>query len=767
MITADKTHGVFRLDTEHTSYAMAVVDGKYLVHVHFGGRISDTDLMALTRCGENPYVPSVNPAEKVSYFGTAQPDYSCFGMGDFREACLDVKNEDGQRGTELVYQSYEILHEKPALPALPASFGEKCETLVIELADEHEHLSVFLRYSVFADADVIVRSAKIVNRADRSVFLERALSACLHVEDEGRNFRALTYSGTWAREHRISTQEIGYGGVSAEALRGECGHSSQPFIAILSEGCGEDSGEVYAMHFVYSGNFLAKVQKDPFDQIRMVMGIHPETFEWKLEPGAAFDTPEAVLVYSDTGLGGMTRVLHDFYRKHLIRSPWQFRERPILINNWEATYFDFDSDKLVSIADAASRLGINMLVCDDGWFGAHRDQPSSGLGDWTVNEKKIHPVYETVPENGTACGLSDEKRPEKTDGMRSLIGALKARGMKFGLWFEPEMISKDSDLFRKHSDWVLHLKGREPGLCRDQWVLDYSNPAVTDFIFESIAALLRKYDIAYLKWDMNRPLTDAGSEYLPADRQGEIWHRHVLGLYSIQERLINEFPELLIENCSSGGARFDPGMLYYSPQIWCSDDMDPIERLSIEEGTELLYPLSTMGAHVCKSPNDISKRVVPFATRALMAMTGTFGYELDITKIPEKERNEIPAQVRLYKEIRPLIQQGDLYRIASFRTNHEWDAICVISKNKAEGFLMYVQGLYVPNAKSRRICLKGLDPDRRYSLTEISSERPDLTEKKLGAFGGDTLMHAGILLKRPDMDFGAVMVRILAEDAGK
>lgn len=767
MITADKTHGVFRLDTEHTSYAMAVVDGKYLVHVHFGGRISDTDLMALTRCGENPYVPSVNPAEKVSYFGTAQPEYSCFGMGDFREACLDVKNEDGQRGTELVYQSYEILHEKPALPALPASFGEKCETLVIELADEHEHLSVFLRYSVFADADVIVRSAKIVNRADRSVFLERALSACLHVEDEGRNFRALTYSGTWAREHRISTQEIGYGGVSAEALRGECGHSSQPFIAILSEGCGEDSGEVYAMHFVYSGNFLAKVQKDPFDQIRMVMGIHPETFEWKLEPGAAFDTPEAVLVYSDTGLGGMTRVLHDFYRKHLIRSPWQFRERPILINNWEATYFDFDSDKLVSIADAASRLGINMLVCDDGWFGAHRDQPSSGLGDWTVNEKKIHPVYETVPENGTACGLSDEKRPEKTDGMRSLIGALKARGMKFGLWFEPEMISKDSDLFRKHSDWVLHLKGREPGLCRDQWVLDYSNPAVTDFIFESIAALLRKYDIAYLKWDMNRPLTDAGSEYLPADRQGEIWHRHVLGLYSIQERLINEFPELLIENCSSGGARFDPGMLYYSPQIWCSDDMDPIERLSIEEGTELLYPLSTMGAHVCKSPNDISKRVVPFATRALMAMTGTFGYELDITKIPEKERNEIPAQVRLYKEIRPLIQQGDLYRIASFRTNHEWDAICVISKNKAEGFLMYVQGLYVPNAKSRRICLKGLDPDRRYSLTEISSERPDLTEKKLGAFGGDTLMHAGILLKRPDMDFGAVMVRILAEDAGK
>lgn len=767
MITADKTHGVFRLDTEHTSYAMAVVDGKYLVHVHFGGRISDTDLMALTRCGENPYVPSVNPAEKVSYFGTAQPEYSCFGMGDFREACLDVKNEDGQRGTELVYQSYEILHEKPALPALPASFGEKCEALVIELADEHEHLSVFLRYSVFADADVIVRSAKIVNGADRSVFLERALSACLHVEDEGRNFRALTYSGTWAREHRISTQEIGYGGVSAEALRGECGHSSQPFIAILSEGCGEDSGEVYAMHFVYSGNFLAKVQKDPFDQIRMVMGIHPETFEWKLEPGAAFDTPEAVLVYSDTGLGGMTRVLHDFYRKHLIRSPWQFRERPILINNWEATYFDFDSDKLVSIADAASRLGINMLVCDDGWFGAHRDQPSSGLGDWTVNEKKIHPVYETVPENGTACGLSDEKRPEKTDGMRSLIGALKARGMKFGLWFEPEMISKDSDLFRKHSDWVLHLKGREPGLCRDQWVLDYSNPAVTDFIFESIAALLRKYDIAYLKWDMNRPLTDAGSEYLPADRQGEIWHRHVLGLYSIQERLINEFPELLIENCSSGGARFDPGMLYYSPQIWCSDDMDPIERLSIEEGTELLYPLSTMGAHVCKSPNDISKRVVPFATRALMAMTGTFGYELDITKIPEKERNEIPAQVRLYKEIRPLIQQGDLYRIASFRTNHEWDAICVISKNKAEGFLMYVQGLYVPNAKSRRICLKGLDPDRRYSLTEISSERPDLTEKKLGAFGGDTLMHAGILLKRPDMDFGAVMVRILAEDAGK
>ena len=767
MITADKTHGVFRLDTEHTSYAMAVVDGKYLVHVHFGGRISDTDLMALTRCGENPYVPSVNPAEKVSYFGTAQPEYSCFGMGDFREACLDVKNEDGQRGTELVYQSYEILHEKPALPALPASFGEKCETLVIELADEHEHLSVFLRYSVFADADVIVRSARIVNRAEQPVFLERALSACLHIEDEGRNFRALTFSGTWAREHRISTQEIGSGGVSAEALRGECGHSTQPFIAVLSEDCGEDSGEVYAMHFVYSGNFLAKVQKDPFDQIRMVMGIHPETFEWKLEPTQEFQTPEAVLVYSGTGLGGMSRTLHDFYRNHLIRSPWQFRERPILINNWEATYFDFDSDKLVSIADEASRLGINMLVCDDGWFGSHRDQPSSGLGDWTVNEKKIHPVHETEPESGMAGGLSNEKSPEEKDGMRSLINALLRRHMKFGLWFEPEMISKDSELFRKHSDWVLHLKGREPGLCRDQWVLDYSNPAVTDFIFESIAALLRKYDIAYLKWDMNRPLTDAGSEYLPADRQGEIWHRHVLGLYSIQERLVSEFPELLIENCSSGGARFDPGMLYYSPQIWCSDDMDPIERLSIEEGTELLYPLSTMGAHVCKSPNDISKRVVPFATRALMAMTGTFGYELDITKIPENERRAIPAQISLYKTIRPLIQKGDLYRIASFRKNHEWDAVCVMAKDKKTGFFLYVQGLYVPNAKSRRIRLKGLDPDRRYTLMIEDITGAKLKETDAGTFGGDTLMHAGLLLKRPEMDFGAVMVRILAEDAGR
>ncbi|MCC6095085.1 MAG: alpha-galactosidase, partial [Eubacterium sp.] len=330
-----------------------------------------------------------------------------------------------------------------------------------------------------------------------------------------------------------STQEIGYGSVSAEALRGECGHSSQPFIAILSDNCDEDCGEIYGMHFVYSGNFLAKVQKDPFDQIRMVMGIHPETFEWKLEPGQDFQTPEAVLVYSDTGLGGMSRVLHDFYRNHLIRSPWQYRERPILINNWEATYFDFDSDKLVSIADEASRLGINMLVCDDGWFGTHRDQPSSGLGDWTVNEKKIHPVHERATVNSKERGAGNNPAddpanerseingtgPEETDGMRSLIAALAARHMKFGLWFEPEMISRDFELFRKHSDWVLHLKGREPGLCRDQWVLDYSNPAVTDFIFDAIASLLRKYDISYLKWDMNRPLTDVGSSYLPADQQ--------------------------------------------------------------------------------------------------------------------------------------------------------------------------------------------------------------------------------------------------------
>ncbi len=767
MITISEKDRIFRLDTPNTSYVLGVVDGKYLCHLYYGASISDDDILYLLRIQEAPYTPSVNPGEKLSFYGRCHFEYPCFGTGDFRESCLNVRNAMGQSGAELFYQSYALFEGKKPLPGLPASFGMPCRTLEIRLEDPVLNLEVLLSYTVFEDADVITRSVSVTNQSAGPLFLTRVLSACLDLDDavatrsgmegehaENGGFRALTFGGAWAREHIIQIQEPARGGVVVESLKGEPGHETQPFIAAVSGDCGQESGEVYAMHFVYSGNFLAKLQRDAFDSLRMVIGIHPETFEWKLEPGEMFQAPEAVLVYSAQGLGGMTRTLHDFYREHLIRSPWQYRERPVLINNWEATYFDFDLRKLGELAEEAHRCGIEMLVCDDGWFGEHRDSPQGGLGDWFVNEKKLPGGFHVLREH------------------------LREMGMRFGLWFEPEMIAPQSRLYREHPDWVLQMHGREPGLCRGQWVLDFSNPAVLDYLFGCMASVIRENDVDYVKWDMNRPLCDAGSSYLPADRQGELWHRHVLGLYELQERLLQAFPDLLLENCSAGGARFDPGMLYYSPQIWCSDDMDPLERLGIQEGTALLYPLSTIGAHVCRDRNDITRRRAPFETRALTAMAGTFGYELDITQLSREEKEAIPGQIAKYKSICGLIQRGDYYRLASWRLQHDLDIVEVLSKDKAEGFLLLAQPLGVPNAVSRRICLRGLDADALYEVSGEgiigNGEIPAITgmdswgnavpapDRSSGTvrLHGDTLMRAGYMAERPKGDFRVLFHQI-------
>ena len=767
MICIDEKRNTARLDTPGTSYVLGVVDGKYLCHLYYGKRISDDDISYLLRAQESPYTPEVNPAEKLSFYGRCYFEYPCFGMGDFRESCLNVKSAQGQLGTELFFQSFKVVEGKQPIPGLPASFGAPCQTLEVLLADPVLGLEVTLYYTVFDDVDVITRSVSVANRSGKILFLTRVLSACLDIDDtvsagriQGRGhggFRALTFGGSWSREHILQTQELARSGVVTESLRGESGHESQPFLAAVSNDCTQESGEVYAMHFVYSGTFLGKLQRDASDALRMVMGIHPETFEWKLEPGDVFHAPEVVLTYSAEGLGKMTRTLHDFYREHLIRSPWKYRERPILINSWEAAYFDFDEKRLMDLAVQAQKCGIDMLVCDDGWFGEGRNEPKGGLGDWYVNEKKLK------------------------GGFKALTKFLHTNGMRFGLWFEPEMIAPESVLFRDHPDWVLRMNGREPGLCRGQWVLDLSNPAVREYLFESIAAVVRENEVDYIKWDMNRPLTDVGSSYLSADRQGEIWHRHVLGLYELQERLLQEFPGLLLENCSSGGARFDPGMLYYSPQIWCSDDMDPVERLGIQEGTALLYPLSAIGAHVCKGHNDITHREAPFETRALTATLGTFGYELDITKLPDEELAEIPRQIKRYRSVQDILQRGDYYRLASWSSGQDLDLVEVLSKDRSEGFVLLAQPLSTPNIPSRRICLRGLDPDALYEVsgagimgnTEAdacsASEGTAIAEKERADSGcpgetvrlhGATLMHAGYIAQRPRGDFQAVMHHI-------
>ena len=558
MIRFMEEQQVFWLDTPNTSYVIGISDGKYVGHIYYGRRIEGGNLRYLLREEEPPFLPSGNAREKVSFLDSFPMEYSFGGTGDFRESCIDIMTEEGQQGLELWYVSHSIYQGKKHLEGMPATWGETCDTLEIVTKDAVTGIEAVLSYSVFTDMDVITRSVRVRNTGEAPVWLNRVLSACIDMEAE--DFELLTLHGSWARERHMQYRDIGYGSLVTESLRGESGHQDHPFLGLVSKDCTQTSGQAYAMHLVYSGNFLGKVQKNQFDRIRAVIGLHPEYFCWKLNSKESFQAPEAVLVYSQCGIGKMTRTFHDLYRTHLIRGEWKDRERPVLINNWEAPYFDFDTDKLLCIAREAAKAGIEMLVMDDGGFG-HRDSDNSSLGDWYVDERKIK------------------------GGLRLLSDEIHELGLKFGIWFEP-------------------------------------------------------------------------------------------------------------------------GMLYYSPQIWCSDDTDGVERLSIQEGTQLLYPLSAIGAHVSDCPNHATGRNTPFDTRAKVAMAGTFGYELDITEIPEADRKEISSQIALYKKYGSLIREGDYYRLASYRENHLYDCIEVVSKDKETALLTYVQVLAEPNMPSRRILLQ-------------------------------------------------------------
>lgn len=716
---------IFKLDTRNTTYVIAVVDDEqFLGHVYYGKKLKEVHLDGLLRIHENPFVPSKNNRDRVSFLDSFPMEYPAHGLGDYRESCINIRTEKGNVGLALSYVSHKITEGKDGLEGLPASFGKagECETLKILCEDKVTGLQVILQYGIFDEADVITRSVKVVNTGKEDLYLTKVYSACLDMDN--KDFEAISLHGSWARERQIETVPVSHGKYSVESIRGESSHQDHPFLALKTKNADQENGEVYAMHFVYSGNFKAQVQSDQFDQVRMTMGIHPEDFTWKLKEGESFQAPETVLVYSAQGLGQMTRIFHDFYRNHLIRSKYKNQKRPILINNWEATYFDFDTDKLIAIAKQASALGIEMLVMDDGWFG-NRCDDNRALGDWFVNEEKLK------------------------GGLEYLVDEVNKLGMKFGIWFEPEMISPDSDLYRAHPDYAIAIPGREPSLCRNQYVLDLTRKEVRDYAYECVAKILRSANIEYVKWDMNRQLSDIGSLELPADQMGELYHRYVLAVYEMQERMMTEFPHLLLENCSGGGARFDPGMLYYSPQIWCSDDTDAIERLKIQEGTALIYPLSTMGAHVSDCPNHTVGRVTPFETRGYVALAGTFGYELDVTKIPESDREQIPAQVAMYHKYNDLVREGDYYRIASYAENHYFDCYGVVSKDKKEALYTYVQVLNRPNYHSRRIYLKGLAAEKYYAI-----------EGEDGTWSGEQLMNAGLLVQNPFGDFKGKLIHL-------
>ena len=720
-ISYNEQERVFRLDTPRTTCLIGLVDAENFVgHVYYGPSVPDDNLRGLLRTGERPFVPSANARERVSFFDAFPWEYPVWGGGDFRQSCLRLEGADGGRCCALSYYSHRIFPGKPALEGLPAGFGgeDECQTLELTCRDEVLGLTVTLCYTVFEDVDAICRSARIKNEGVGPVDLTAALSACLDMDNQA--FDLVTLHGAWAGENGISRRRLEPGRQSVFSLRGISSHQYNPFLALAEHDAGQERGLVYGMTLLYSGNFLAQAELDQFGSVRAVIGIHPEGFRWRLEPGEQFQTPEAVLVCSREGLGGMSRAFHDFFRAHLIRG--QHRPRPSLVNSWEAAYFDFDTDSLLRLGRAAAEAGIELLVVDDGWFGRRNDDNTS-LGDWTVNEEKL------------------------PGGLTRLGEELSKLGVGLGLWVEPEMVSPDSDLYRAHPDYALRTPGRAPALARNQLVLDLTRPEVRRCVYEQIASVLRSAPVSYVKWDMNRPLTDLYSPALPPSRQGEVAHRYVLGLYEMQERLLRDFPDILLENCCSGGGRFDGGMLYYSPQIWTSDNTEAVDRLKIQEGAALVYPLSALGAHVAACPSHTNGRVTPFRTRGRVSLPGGFGYELDLEKLTGEEREMIKEQLEEYRLYGPVFHSGDYYRLASYSQNHTHDALMAVSKDKSLAVVNFVQVLSRLPGRSLRLPLAGLAEDRRYRCRTTGEVR-----------SGAGWMYGGLLLPALPGDFQSQLV---------
>lgn len=724
----DEAKGLFHLQSRNTSYLIQLVHG-YPAHAYFGAKLrhgSNLDHL-LTFQERASFSPNPIPEDKSISLDTLPQEYPQYGTSDFRSPAYQVRLSNGTRSTELTYRSHRIVPGKPTLEGLPAVYVEQdqeAETLELELEDRISGLTVVLSYTVFADFDAIARSARFSNGSLEPIQLERALSASVDFPDAF--YDALYLSGAWARERHVQRRRLAPGVTGISSRRGSSSHQQNPFLALLRPEATEQQGEVYGFSLVYSGNFTAEAEVEQFGTTRVSIGINPFDFTWKLAPGERFQTPEAVLVYSAEGLGGMSRTYHRLYRTRLCRGQFRDQERPILVNNWEATYFDFNADKIEAIAQAGSELGIELFVLDDGWFG-RRDRDNNSLGDWFEDRRKL------------------------PDGLADLARRVKDTGLQFGLWFEPEMVSPDSDLYRAHPDWCLHVPGRRRTEARDQLVLDMSRSDVRQYLYERLSDIFSTVPITYVKWDMNRNMTEIGSAARSAEGQGEVAHRYMLGLYELLERLTSEFPHILFESCSGGGGRFDPGMLYYMPQTWTSDDTDGAERLKIQYGTSIVYPVSTMGAHVSAVPNHQVERTTPLTFRGDVAMSGNFGYELDLTRFTDEEKETAKGQIALYKDIRGLVQQGDLYRLQSPFEGNE-TAWMFVSADRNEALLFYFRVLAEPNGPLRSVKLQGLDPAKDYEVAGSGE-----------VYGGDRLMSAGLSMASVRGDFSSKMVRLKAK----
>ncbi len=706
----------FHLHNGRISLVLRVYEDVSLGHLHFGAPLPAG--RSYRHLGPDPFEGFSNRV------GEPVPlAYPTAGTGDFRVPALVATAADGSNALALRYRDHRILSGKPALDGLPSTYTEvdlEAETLEITLVDEPTGLAVDLRFTLFSDRPVIARSATIRNEGSVAVDLGCAMSLALDLPDA--DWVMIGLAGGWARERHVVERSLVPGRQSISSTRGASSHQHNPFIALRRATTDEAHGEAYGFSLVYSGNFLAEVEVEAYGTTRVRLGIEPETFAWRLEPGAAFTTPEAIVAYSATGLGALSDAFHELYRDRLVRGTWRDRPRPVLLNNWEATYFDFDADRLVEIATTARDLGVELFVLDDGWFGA-RDDDTTSLGDWVVDRRKL---------------------PDGIDGVAQRITEL---GIGFGLWIEPEMVSRRSRLFEAHPDWAIGIPGRLQTESRQQLVLDMARPEVVDHLTAVLSEVLASAPLAYVKWDMNRNITEPWSPSLPADRQGEFFHRYILGVYELYRRLTSRFPEILFESCAGGGGRFDPGLLAFAPQAWTSDGTDAVERLRIQWGTSLAYPLSSMAAHVSAVPNHQVGRVTPLATRAAVAFFGVFGYELDPTALTEDERAEVSDQIGFYRRHRELFQRGRFVRLVSpFEGDRDRVAWMVVAQDGRRAIVGTYRILGRPDPGPERLRLRGLDPDAHYRVTAWPAIDDRLTHTNAGERIGADLMGAGLVL---------------------
>lgn len=719
-IQIDAEKKIFTLETDHTMYQMQADAYGVLRHLWYGAK-TGCDMSYLQDYPDVGFSGNIYAAgnDRTYSLDTLPLEYAGAGVGDFRMPAVAAVHADGSSALDLRYYSHTVKPGKYGIEGLPAVYAaeDEAETLEVVLRDTASAVEVTLLYAVLPALDLVTRCARIRNLGETPVTLTKAASLCLDISRG--SWEWVHFHGRHAMERQMERRLLFHGIQEIGSTRGTSSHHQNPTVLLCTPDCTETAGACIGAALVYSGSHQTRLECDQLGQVRMVMGIHPDLFRWELKAGETFSTPEVMLSYSDTGLETLSHHFHQAIREHICRGKYQLAERPVLINNWEATYFGFDTEKILHIAEEAARLGVDMLVLDDGWFGK-RDDDCSGLGDWFVNETKL------------------------SGGLHDLVEKIKGMGMRFGIWFEPEMISEDSDLYRKHPDWAIRIPDRAPMRSRYQLVLDMANPEVQEYLFRVMSNVLHSADISYVKWDMNRSISDWYTRTLPADRQGEMPHRYVLGLYALLERLTAAFPGVLFEGCSGGGGRFDAGMLYYCPQIWCSDDTDAYERTKIQYGTSFFYPVSAVGSHVSTVPNHQTGRITPFETRGTVAMAGSFGYELDLNLLSDGEKQEVAEQIRQFKTYGPLIHNGKYYRL----TNPMAEDAALWEFAAQDGSEVLVQGMLFhaeANVLRRTVQLRGLDAEKRYRL--------DGTEQ---VYTGAALMAGGVLLPKAWGDYTPV-----------